>query len=160
MNSAGLPDIIAFTFNYIATIDGTQPTGFSSKHGQDEVRGDFYELCVERINREKLWDFVYCNNFDFGGYTNIPNDVQSCATQTGVSWTDLSSCYTSYSTPLLDASIDATNAAGAQFSPTVFVQNQCIYGGLASCTNLDPTTADIRNYICSKYNGTKPSGCT
>eukprot|EP01124_Arcella_intermedia_P030196 TRINITY_DN654_c0_g1_i1.p1 TRINITY_DN654_c0_g1~~TRINITY_DN654_c0_g1_i1.p1 ORF type:complete len:213 (+),score=9.50 TRINITY_DN654_c0_g1_i1:99-737(+) len=159
MALAGLPSITNITFNFIASVDSTQPTGFFSKHGQDEVRGDFYELCVQDIAPDKLWDFVYCNDYDFGGYANIPGDVQSCATQTKVPQDALANCYKSNGSSLLKTSISITNGVGAQYSPTLFIGGQCVYGGLDSCTNLDPTTDAMKVLICQLWTGTKPSGC-
>eukprot|EP01123_Difflugia_compressa_P004494 TRINITY_DN15926_c0_g1_i1.p1 TRINITY_DN15926_c0_g1~~TRINITY_DN15926_c0_g1_i1.p1 ORF type:complete len:207 (-),score=22.04 TRINITY_DN15926_c0_g1_i1:28-648(-) len=160
MSFTGISSITNVTFNYIAAVDSTQPTGFYSKHGQDEVRGDFYELCVEKNYPASLWDFIYCNDYDFGGYSNIPNDVQSCAQKTQISWATLSSCYASDSSSLLKASIVKTNAAGAAYSPTLFIGGQCVYGGLPSCSNLDPTSNAMRLLICQLWTGVKPAGCS
>jgi len=158
-NSAGLPQIANVSFNYIANVDSTQPTGFYSKHGQDEVRGDFYELCVQAYYAGDLFPFVYCNDFDFGGYANIPQDVQSCAAKTNVPWDALSECYTKYGASLLTSSIKKTNAAGASYSPTLFIGGNCVYGAMSTCSNLDPTSNALKVLICKLWTGTKPQGC-
>jgi len=148
MKASGLHQITNITFNYIANADTSQPTGFYSKHGQDEVRGDWYELCVEESDPDKLFDFVYCNDYDFGGFENIPKDVQNCAKQTDIAWDSLSSCYTQKGPALLTASIKKTNAVGATYSPTLLIGGKCVYGAMTGCNNLDPTTDAMKQLIC------------
>jgi hypothetical protein len=52
----GLGDIIELTMDYIATVDSTQPSGFSSKHGPTE--GMIFLQVLERISCDNLQQFM------------------------------------------------------------------------------------------------------
>jgi len=157
MSAQGISGIINITFNFIAAVDSTQPTGFYSKHGQSEVQGDFYELCVNSVAPLGLWNFVVCADQD---RTSIPNNMQACGQQGGINWNRVQVCYNTDSTPLLKASIRQTDSLGITTSPTLFINGQCVYGGLSSCTNLDPSSNMMLQAICSAWTGIKPKGCS
>jgi len=155
---AGILGISNITFNYIAKVDPSQPTGFDSKHGQNEVLGDFYELCVENVGpQNKIWDLVVCIDTDVDG---IPSNIQGCATQVGgIDWNQVGRCFKNSASTLMKASIAKTDSLKIDNSPTLFVNGQCIYGSLPTCNNVDPTSDMVLQAICQAYTGSKPSGC-
>jgi len=164
----GLPQIINVTFDFIADVCPDQPTGFCSKHGQTEAQGDLYEACVQKYFPSALLKFVYCNDQD---YDSIPDNVQSCGQQAGFPWTPIGRCYsgnpTTESTGLMTDSIDRTKGLGIHvgMSPTVFISGGCVTGGYDTpppftCNELDPSTNDVLHFICQKYTGTPPPGCS
>lgn len=155
--SAGLPGIMNITYNYIAQVCSDQPTGFCSKHGQDEVTGDWIELCVNQLNHNQLFPFIYCSDQNYG---SIPTNMPTCASQLNIPYPPVQSCVTTSGKALLVSSIAATNKLGIQYSPNLFINGQCVYGSLSTCTNLDPTTNMIRAAICQAYTGQKPAGCS
>jgi len=154
--SAGLPSIMNISFNFIAQVCSDQPTGFCSKHGQDEVRGDWYELCTSLLNHDQLFPLVYCADQN---YENIPTNIGTCASNLGIKFDPITSCVNTNSKALLTTSIQQTNKLGISASPNLFVNGACLYGSLDSCQNVDPTSNQILQAICDAYTGTKPSGC-
>jgi len=153
----GLPAIMNITYNYIAQVCSDQPTGFCSKHGQDEVRGDWIELCISQLNHDKLFPFIYCAD---SNYSIIPNNFPDCANQVNLPYDPIQTCVTQNGNALLVNSIQATNKLGIQYSPNLFINGQCIYGSLGTCTNVDPTSSMIKDAICQAYSGKKPPGCS
>eukprot|EP01130_Rhizamoeba_saxonica_P004004 TRINITY_DN1656_c0_g3_i1.p1 TRINITY_DN1656_c0_g3~~TRINITY_DN1656_c0_g3_i1.p1 ORF type:complete len:204 (+),score=39.25 TRINITY_DN1656_c0_g3_i1:12-623(+) len=152
MSAQGLSDITNITFDYIAKEDPSQPTGFFSKHGQNEVKGDFIELCVESISKD-IFPFVVCMDKQ---YSDIPQPAQDCASQINLDYTKIEQCVSERGTQLLKESIKRTGNIAD--SPTVYIGNECVYGP-SPCNNLDPDSDLIKKFICSKYNGPLPPGC-
>eukprot|EP01115_Flamella_aegyptia_P003250 TRINITY_DN15398_c0_g1_i1.p1 TRINITY_DN15398_c0_g1~~TRINITY_DN15398_c0_g1_i1.p1 ORF type:complete len:225 (+),score=67.05 TRINITY_DN15398_c0_g1_i1:16-690(+) len=155
----GLSDIVNITMDYIATVDPTQPLGFSSKHGPTEVQGDLIEECVQNLSND-WFSVVVCADND---YDSIPNNLQTCIQKAGINYDAVNTCYQSTkSKTLLTASITRTDSLGwnpRPGSPTVYINGQCVYG-YPPCTNLDPTTNQVLQYICQQYTGTKPAACS
>ena len=132
------------------------------------VYGDFTELCLRTLTDDYDWfETIVCmdNNYD-----NIPSNVQQCMPSVNpfisrfnyqsVSYSELEQCTNSTaSAKMLKASILRTNALGITLSPTVYAAGGCIYG-VGNCSNLDPTTNQVAQFICQEYTGTKPAACT
>jgi len=156
--------------SFLAKIDNQQPSGFDSKHGQTEVWGDITELCIMHlISQEKSttkksyltwWNYVICVD---NNYTEIPDNTQACAQQVGLDYKAIESCvHSNLGKQLMILSINRTDARGwnpGPGSPTVYVNDQCIYG-FPPCQALDPSTNVVKQFICNLYTGTKPSGCS
>jgi len=158
--ATGVADIMEMTMNYIATVDPQQPSGFDSKHGQTEVWGDIYELCVENMYNETWFDFSYCM---YSNYDNIPTVSQNCAASLGMNFANVKQCVSSnLGKQLMTQSINVTDSLGwnpRPGSPTVYANNQCIYG-YPPCQSLDPSSDAVVQFICGLYTGTKPPGCS
>jgi len=154
--SAGLPGIMNITFNFIAQVCSDQPTGFCSKHGQDEVRGDWIELCTSQLNHDQLFPLVYCADQN---YQNIPANIGACASSLGININPITNCVSANGKTLLTTSIQQTNNLGINASPNLLVNGVCMYGSLDSCQNVDPTTNQILQAVCAAYTGTQPAGC-
>jgi hypothetical protein len=70
----GLQDIVNITMDYIAQVDKSEPSGFSSKHGPTEVIGDFTELCLMTMSNQ-WFETVVCADVD---YDDIPTNIPKC----------------------------------------------------------------------------------
>eukprot|EP01118_Nematostelium_gracile_P017018 TRINITY_DN7153_c0_g1_i1.p1 TRINITY_DN7153_c0_g1~~TRINITY_DN7153_c0_g1_i1.p1 ORF type:complete len:215 (+),score=30.62 TRINITY_DN7153_c0_g1_i1:103-747(+) len=160
----GLPSIMDITMNYIASVDPTQPSGFSSKHGPTEVQGDLLELCSMHVpapNRLSWFELVNCA---YNNYTSVPQILQPCSKSVGIDFSKLQACApTAIAKQYMITSINATNSLGwnPTLSPTVYVNKQCIYGPAdPPCSELDPTSNQVLQLICSLYAGPQPQGCS
>eukprot|EP01127_Copromyxa_protea_P011765 TRINITY_DN2982_c0_g1_i1.p1 TRINITY_DN2982_c0_g1~~TRINITY_DN2982_c0_g1_i1.p1 ORF type:complete len:206 (-),score=46.75 TRINITY_DN2982_c0_g1_i1:28-645(-) len=157
MSFAGIADITNVTIDYIAQVNASSPSGFSSKHGPGEVEGDFLELCIRQTQPEKLWPVLVCA---YAQYSQVPNNLKQCALQAKVDWTLVNNCYTVQRAALLKESIAATDALQITNSPTLYINGACVYGTGSDCNNMDPQSNMMLQYICSSYKGTKPAGCS
>jgi len=156
MSKIGIPAIVNFTIDYIAKVDPTQPSGFSSKHGPTEVTGDFYELCLRQTDPTHIWSLLVCA---YEHYNDVPGNLHPCANMAGIPWSPVLACYNSQRSNLLKASIAATDSLHITNSPTFYIDGQCVYGSEPNCQNLDPQSDLMLHMICKAYTGTKPSGC-
>jgi len=105
--------------------------------------------------------FVACQDNNF---SDIPDYASECAQQVGLDWNSISNCVSNQPKvdALMYATINRTNSLGwnpRPGSPTVYVGGNCVYG-YSPCKELDPTTNQVRNYICKLYQGPKPQNCT
>lgn len=176
----GLPQIIDLHINFIAKIDPNEPSGFNSLHGQTEVWGDIYELCIYNLSypspHNYTWYSLYLcldDNAD-----QIPDNVESCAKQVkklkkqfnkfkklkkvGLDFTLIEKCAKGpLGKQLMLDSIRKTNSLHWSDipSPTIYINNEfycCWTGSPCHAKTLD----DFRTQICASYNGTKPVGCS
>jgi len=160
LSKTGLKDIVNVTMNYIAKVDSSQETGFYSLHGQTEVYGDFYELCVANDFAQSWsdwWTFVYCLDRD---YSSIPTNAASCAQQQKIDLDKLKSCVNGdRAKDLMITSINITDSLGwnpRPGSPTVYINKKCV-SGYDPCDNL--TGNQLLKGVCNAYTGPKPAGC-
>lgn len=110
---------VNFNVEYIADVDGD---GFQSLHGQPEVEGNLYQLCVKENYPDKFWDFVICQNED---YSNITDTFESCANEAGVDYEKIKTCATSEEGKnLLTDSLNKANELGVTGSPTFFIDGE------------------------------------
>jgi len=159
-----ISSIITVSVNYIVTADKSQPSGFSSKHGQSEVYGDIYLLCGVNVtgNPSSWWNYLLCveENLQL-----IPSIAITCAKQmfNQKIVASLQTCATnSIGKQLLWNSMETTDSVFyvndiIPASPTVFVNGVCVYG-LPPCNAI--LGEALKRYICAQYNGTLPSGCS
>jgi len=159
----GVADIINLTMNYIAAVDSLEPSGFYSLHGQSEVWGDITELCIQHLvglSNYVWFDYVNCVDQNF---TEIPDNTQACASQNGINYKNIEGCVQStVGINYMYQTINVTDSLGwnpQPGSPTVYINHNCVYG-FSPCQNLDPSTNAVLRYICKKYTGQKPKGCS
>eukprot|EP01100_Stratorugosa_tubuloviscum_P005742 TRINITY_DN2551_c0_g1_i1.p1 TRINITY_DN2551_c0_g1~~TRINITY_DN2551_c0_g1_i1.p1 ORF type:complete len:256 (+),score=90.23 TRINITY_DN2551_c0_g1_i1:39-770(+) len=167
LNAEGLREIIDLTLYFIANVDPTSPSGFTSYHGPSEVSGDFLELCTYELMNPSpenyTWfDYILCLN---ANYSLIPNNANYCSKQVPVDYNRIQNCVNSdTSADLLTASIAQTNSldwastTGRPKSPTIYINDEfyCLWtGSPCQASSID----DFRIYICSVYTGPKPPGC-
>lgn len=117
-------DAVDFRLNFIANDNGDGT--FRSLHGQAEVEGNIYQLCVGDLYPDKLMDFVTCQNENMG---NIPDNWESCAERLSLDKDKIQSCFEGEGKDLLADSIQETQEIGASGSPTMYFNGQLYRGG-------------------------------
>ncbi len=137
---------VDFSINFIATDLGGGK--FSSLHGQPEVDENIRQLCAIKYYPNTYMDYIVCRN------KNIQSPSwQSCASQAGIDTGKIQACFDGgEGAQLHSASIQESEAVGAQGSPTIYVNNQPYQGGRDSnafqralCANLQghPACANL-----------------
>ncbi|KAJ4457718.1 putative leucine rich repeat protein [Paratrimastix pyriformis] len=172
--------IMDLTIGYIAEPLATYPTGFwhfsplpstllhtAADHtgppshprqphaqGQSEAIGDMFELCA--LNKYPLaaaLQYMHCLNQN---QSRIPLPSDECAQALGLNATDLQTCAFEHGPALLTASAKQASAAGAVWSPTLYIagKRSCLWD-LFPCET--PQGApDIIKAICKQYQGAQP----
>ncbi len=115
-----LGDSVQLNLDYIVTDLGGG--NFRSLHGEPETKGNIVQLCAKEHNPEEYLDFILCVNQDA---RSIPGNWESCAEQTSLDIEKVRTCYEGdEGKQLLSESAARAAAAGAQGSPTMFVNGQ------------------------------------
>ena len=135
-----LGDNINFRLEFIG---GETDTGFDSLHGQAEVEGDIVQLCVQKYYPKDLIDFVVCQNKD---PRDFKGSIDKCAKDTAIDAAKINACADGEEgKSLMSESIAKSDAAGAQGSPTIFVNSKSYMSGRDSnafkravCAELKP----------------------
>ena len=118
-------DAVDFNLNFIANDLGDG--SFQSLHGQNEVEGNIYQLCVQEHYPDKLIDFVTCMNKDA---RSIPGNWESCAEENGIDKDKIKACFDGEEgKQLLAESIKASDAVQARGSPTMYFNDKLYNGG-------------------------------
>jgi len=121
-------------------------------HGEAEVRGNILQLCaMEHHDQGMAMQFISCLALNF---RKIPDNWEGCAASAGINASTLMGCYTSPAgEQLLRASMQRSQAAGAQGSPTIVIAAQKYEGSR-------DRTALLRA-ICPSYTKEPtPEACT
>jgi len=134
-------------------IGNEMPGGnFNSLHGENEVKGDIAELCLEKYYSEnhKYMDAAVCmaeNTKD------IPNNWKDCAAKAGLDTSKVQKCIDGEEgKKLLSESIKRSNAARASGSPTIVINGERYSGGR--------TDKDFETAICCAFKPeNKPAEC-
>ncbi len=78
-----LQPIMDMKIEFIARINETEPSGFSSSHGPTEVQGDLYEACAQYMYpyaggkiKGDYFDLIMCVNPQMHV---IPKNIPDCA---------------------------------------------------------------------------------
>lgn len=117
---------VVLNINYIADEDGNG--GFSSLHGEQEVKGNIVQLCAKKYDASKYLDMIICQNKD---YANVATNWESCAKEVKLSNIDkVKACYEGQEgKDLLKENIKLAQQVGAQGSPTYYINGQQYQGG-------------------------------
>jgi hypothetical protein len=138
---------VKFSLNFIASDNGDGT--YNSLHGQNEVQGDIVQLCAAKYNPDKYMGMVVCMNKDS---KLIPSNWEQCAKDSGLMVEKIRTCYTdAEGKSLLTASIAAAKTAGAQASPTMFLNGAEYNGGRGE--------NDFLRSLCNAYTTDRPEAC-
>jgi len=138
---------VDFHLEFIVTPKGDGK--FDSLHGQAEVDGNIIQLCVNKLNPDKMMDFVLCQNKNV---KEITTNWKECAKQIQVNEAAIETCRSGEEgKKLLAASAERASAAKAQGSPTIKLNGKDYNGGRRG--------NDFMRAICEAHTGTKPQVC-
>lgn len=116
---------VKFTINFIGNDNGDGT--FSSLHGQPEVDEDMRQVCAMKVAPGKYMDYVICQNKDI---RNAASTWESCANQAGIDAAEIKACFDgAEGKQMLSASFAKSGQAGAQGSPTIFINGKDYTGG-------------------------------
>ncbi|MFH1890434.1 MAG: hypothetical protein ABIJ91_02625 [Candidatus Kuenenbacteria bacterium] len=139
-------DYVNFNVEYIASDNGDKT--FNSLHGESEVEGNIYQLCVKQHNPDKFWDYVSCQNKN---YQDLKSSFESCANENKVDYNIIKTCAQGdEGKQLLLNSILKSQEVQASGSPTFYIAGK-IYSG-------PRTEIGLQREICSLA-GDKPKKC-
>lgn len=154
-----LAPIINLSIEFIATVNESERTGFSSSHGESEVYGDLYEICAQTIHPEipKWYHFLSCMNKE---WRDIPQFASSCAHSSKMNWNQLGACASGVmGKRLLTESIEKTKNIGAKWSPSIYINGE-LYCKWRSTPCKGKSIVDLKNAICAAYTGSNiPTVC-
>jgi len=123
---------------------------FSCQHGAPECKGNMIEACAINAypDQSKSWPFLVC--LERG---SPPNDGQKCASQTGLDWATINSCYNnataSYAIMHAYAQETKNLQPPHQYTPWITLNGKPLYQDFNN----------MKQKICAAYTGTKPPGC-
>ncbi|MFH0987598.1 MAG: hypothetical protein V1841_01755 [Patescibacteria group bacterium] len=132
--------------HYIVSKNGKN---YESLHGKAELNQDVRELCVQKYERTKLWDFI--KEINSGTTTdNIDAKWEGIAEKVGIDVDKIKECQTKESATLLDKEIELTKKYDVSGSPALLI-NGVLFSG--------SRTADgYKGGICSGFK-TAPTEC-
>ena len=142
----GFEDYINFNVEYIASLnaDGS----FNSLHGESEVEGNIYQLCVKKYNPENFWPYLECQNKN---YQDLKSSFESCANQVGIGFETIKNCAGGEEgTELLKISLAKAQELNVSGSPTFYLKGEKYTG--------PRTEIAIQRELC-KVLENKPSKC-
>lgn len=120
---------------------------YNSLHGNQELNQNVREICVQKYQKDKFWDFVLKSNKE-GTYENIDSKWEAIAKSVGVDIAKIKNCQKNEYSSLLDAEIKLSQKYGAEASPTLVI-NDTIYEG-----NRTPNA--YKEAICSGFKSPPP----
>jgi protein-disulfide isomerase len=136
---------VDFRLNFIATVAGDT---IESLHKEPEVKGDIAQLCAAKLDPQRYFKMVLCQN---KAPRQIPDNWESCAKEAGIDTAALGRCYSGEEgKALLRASAKLAEEAKADGSPTMFVAGKPYEGGRKS--------GDFLRAICGELKD-KPPAC-
>lgn len=107
---------IDLNIEYIGRASGNS---FDSLHGQSEINGDIVQLCAKKIDFEKYYDFILCQNSD---YSNLVNSIDSCAAEVGLDAQMIKDCFEGdQGKALLKESFQKAEQLQVGGSPTIYI---------------------------------------
>jgi len=146
-----LGHIASWRVDYIATPDESQPFGYSSSRGEEEIFGDLLELCVEQLNPEEFFDFVICLNKDM---SSIPRNFEACAAEAKIDPFKIQTCASEDAgKKMLSESVTKALEAKVTWSPTVFVGGQ-LFGEFHKDL-WEAGAPRLIDAVCKSYKGEK-----
>lgn len=124
----GFENEVDFNVEYIA--DKKADSSFDSLHGQPEVEGDLYQLCVKKHYPDKFWDYLECQNQN---YQDLKSSFQSCAEKTKADFEKIKTCAEgAEGAALLTASLNKAKEKQVSGSPTFFINGEPYNGARSS----------------------------
>jgi hypothetical protein len=123
---------------------------YCSMHGIQEVHQDVRELCVQKYQPDKLWDFVTQINAICSA-TNADTCWEAVAKTAGIDTAKIKTCQTNEATTLLASELALNTKYGVQGSPTLLV-NETEFSG-------DRSSEGYKTGICAGFT-TPPAECS
>lgn len=125
-------------------------TGYTSLHGDQELHENVRELCINKYQPDKYWDFVMAVN---SGCTsaNVDSCWESIASANGIDTAKIKTCQTNEATALIESEIELSTQYNASASPTTFI-NETKYSGAR-------TPEAFKTTLCTAFIDT-PSECS
>ncbi len=140
-------DYVNFNVEYIASSD--KDGQLSSLHGEKEVKGDKYQLCVKKYFPDKFWPYLECQNKN---YRDLEKTFESCAQDNQIDFTALKKCAEGKEgQQLLKTSAQKAAKLKVSGSPTFYIDGK-LYNG-------PRTVIAIQRDLCSKLNNA-PQKCS
>lgn len=134
-----LGDKANIELRYIISKDGSK---YNSLHGDQELNQDVREICVQKYQRDKFWDFVLKMNEDTSS-ENADKKWESIAKSLGIDVTRIKDCQKNEMTSILNSEIKTAEKYGVTGSPTIVI-NDTIYNG-------DRTVDSYKKAICAGF---------
>eukprot|EP00696_Hemimastix_kukwesjijk_P015562 gnl/Hemi2/3782_TR1327_c0_g1_i1.p2 gnl/Hemi2/3782_TR1327_c0_g1~~gnl/Hemi2/3782_TR1327_c0_g1_i1.p2 ORF type:complete len:254 (-),score=75.11 gnl/Hemi2/3782_TR1327_c0_g1_i1:103-864(-) len=163
---ARVQTIMTFDIHFVAWANARSPYGFSSMHGDNEVKGDFIYLCAQHHYPDRvsqLSEFAFCSSrsLDF-----VPANMRDCAVNSGYDIQALSVCAEGpEARRLLSSSASLAQRMGVSWSPTLYLNGSrvCSFRYAAASPQYCPPGNEegFVRAICQLYRGQapKPLGC-
>lgn len=123
---------------------------YCSIHGIQELNQGVRELCVQKYQKDKLWDFVKAIN-DNCNYQDVDSCWEGVARQVGVDIAKVKTCYKNEALDILAQEVELNEKYGVKGSPQLFI-NETEYQGSRS-------SEAYKQGICSAFNSA-PDECS
>ncbi|MBN2724893.1 MAG: thioredoxin domain-containing protein [Deltaproteobacteria bacterium] len=138
-------------FEYIGNT-GANGT-FESLHGQSEVDGDIAQLCAQKINPEKMMEFLACQNRDA---KNVNTNWQQCGKEAGINIEKLTACKNGKEgKDLLKASFKKSQDMKVEGSPTLYINDKLFKAGMSPWAIREELCKNMKKKSehCTPYKG-------
>jgi len=116
---------------------------YCSMHGVSELKQDVRELCVQKYQEDKFWDFVKTINANCT-YQDIDSCWQGVAEKVGINTTKVEQCFKDEALNLLAEEVSLNEKYGIKGSPQLII-NEIEYAGARSSNA-------YKEGICSTFN--------
>ena len=116
---------------------------YCSMHGVSELKQDVRELCVQKYQEDKFWDFVKTINANCT-YQDIDSCWQGVAEKVGINTTKVEQCFKDEALNLLAEEVSLNEKYGIKESPQLII-NEIEYAGARSSNA-------YKEGICSTFN--------
>jgi hypothetical protein len=144
-------------------IGDTSATPATCMHGPNECLGNKEQMCARDLSTtstDAWYCFVLCQD---KSQSKIPSNGESCATECGIDWKKVSTCYKADAAEAaLVKSMEHSDEMGINACCTMYMDNKlrCVHdGSWKQCTG-GHTTADFIKTVCDAYKGAdKPAVC-
>jgi glutaredoxin len=142
----------AHAFNLdIQYIGDGDASNLQSMHGPNEVKGNIAQLCAQKLDPAKGFDFITCQNKD-NGMRAVHENWKACGAELKYDEAKLAACIEGdEGKTLLAESFAKAKAKGASGSPTIFLAGKAYEGGRKP--------RDFVKAICNEYSEGKPEAC-
>jgi len=122
---------------------------YCSMHGIQELNQGIRELCVQKYQPDKLWDFVMAIN-EQTDYENVDNDWRNIGNSVGIDINKIAQCQEQEAMDLASQETELTKQFGISGSPTIIINGQKYTG--------QRTSDAYKEAICRTFK-VKPSEC-
>lgn len=136
------------TLRYI--VSKNSDGSYSSLHGDQELNEDVRELCVQKYQPTKFWDFMSAIN-DKTTSANVDSLWEGIAADAGVDVSNVKTCVANEKNTLLDAEIAVAEKYQVSSSPTIII-NDMIF-------EADRTAEGFKTAICAGFKS-EPASCS